>query len=69
MAILDIKSTEQCRFDMVALGEVMLRLDPGEGRVGHHPSPGVRPEAEGVPDRAVPTHVLGKESSRTPSGL
>ena len=33
MAILDIKSTEQCRFDMVALGEVMLRLDPGEGRV------------------------------------
>ncbi len=33
MAILDIKSPEQCRFDMVALGEVMLRLDPGEGRV------------------------------------
>lgn len=24
---------EQCRFDCVALGEVMLRLDPGEGRI------------------------------------
>ena len=33
MTILDIKSAEQCRFDMVALGEIMLRLDPGEGRV------------------------------------
>ena len=33
MAILDIKSAEQCRYDMVALGEIMLRLDPGEGRV------------------------------------
>lgn len=26
---------EQCRFDCVALGEVMLRLDPGEGRIRH----------------------------------
>ena len=33
MSVLDLKSAEQCRFDMVALGEVMLRLDPGEGRV------------------------------------
>lgn len=24
---------EQCRWDLVALGEVMLRLDPGEGRI------------------------------------
>lgn len=24
---------EECRFDLVALGEVMLRLDPGEGRI------------------------------------
>ena len=23
----------ECEFDIVALGEVMLRLDPGEGRV------------------------------------
>jgi 2-dehydro-3-deoxygluconokinase len=28
-----IKQKAGCRFDLVALGEVMLRLDPGEGRV------------------------------------
>ncbi len=33
MAILDIKPAGACRYDMVALGEIMLRLDPGEGRV------------------------------------
>ena len=33
MAVLDIKSAEKCRYDMVALGEIMLRLDPGDGRV------------------------------------
>ncbi|MCH2377982.1 MAG: sugar kinase [Pedosphaera sp.] len=33
MAVLDLKSADQCRFDMVALGEILLRLDPGEGRV------------------------------------
>ncbi|WP_234041820.1 sugar kinase [Persicirhabdus sediminis] len=32
MAI-DIKSAESCQYDLVSLGEVMLRLDPGEGRV------------------------------------
>src|SRR5256714_12978719 len=30
---LNIKSKEQCRWDIVSLGEVMLRLDPGDGRV------------------------------------
>ncbi len=30
---LAIKPKKDCRFDLVALGEVMLRLDPGEGRV------------------------------------
>src|SRR6201988_2850328 len=30
---LNIKSKESCRWDIVSLGEVMLRLDPGEGRV------------------------------------
>jgi len=30
---LDIKPAAECRYDLVALGEVMLRLDPGEGRV------------------------------------
>ena len=30
---LEIKPAADCRYDLVALGEVMLRLDPGEGRV------------------------------------
>ncbi|HEY9161579.1 MAG TPA: sugar kinase [Desulfomonilia bacterium] len=31
--MLKIKSAETCTFDEVSLGEVMLRLDPGEGRI------------------------------------
>lgn len=31
--MLSLKSPESCLFDCVSLGEVMLRLDPGEGRV------------------------------------
>src|SRR5260370_7474347 len=30
---LNIKPKAKCRFDLVALGEVMLRLDPGDGRI------------------------------------
>src|SRR3981081_3946141 len=30
---LTIKSKDNCRWDVVSLGEVMLRLDPGDGRV------------------------------------
>jgi 2-dehydro-3-deoxygluconokinase len=30
---LAIKPKDECRWDLVSLGEVMLRLDPGEGRV------------------------------------
>ena len=30
---LTIKKTENCRYDEISLGEIMLRLDPGEGRV------------------------------------
>src|SRR6202171_525782 len=30
---LTIKSKDKCRWDVVSLGEVMLRLDPGDGRV------------------------------------
>jgi 2-dehydro-3-deoxygluconokinase len=30
---LNVKPKEGCRWDVVSLGEVMLRLDPGEGRV------------------------------------
>ncbi|HYW73718.1 MAG TPA: sugar kinase [Pyrinomonadaceae bacterium] len=30
---LQIRSKDECRWDLVSLGEVMLRLDPGDGRV------------------------------------
>jgi 2-dehydro-3-deoxygluconokinase len=30
---MNIKSKDSCRFDLVSLGEIMLRLDPGNGRV------------------------------------
>ena len=33
MATLKIKPKSACRWDFVSLGEVMLRLDPGDGRV------------------------------------
>src|SRR5882672_10141709 len=33
MSILNIKPAGSCGHDLVALGEIMLRLDPGEGRV------------------------------------
>lgn len=31
--MLPIRSPKECQFDCVSLGEVMLRLDPGEGRI------------------------------------
>jgi 2-dehydro-3-deoxygluconokinase len=33
MTLFTLRSAEHCRFDAVCLGEVMLRLDPGNGRV------------------------------------
>jgi 2-dehydro-3-deoxygluconokinase len=33
MPILKLKSESECRWDIVSLGEVMLRLDPGEQRI------------------------------------
>jgi 2-dehydro-3-deoxygluconokinase len=33
MADLNLRPTSECRYDAVSLGEVMLRLDPGEGRI------------------------------------
>ena len=33
MATLDIKSAGSCKYDLLSLGEIMLRLDPGEGRI------------------------------------
>ncbi|MAT69736.1 MAG: sugar kinase [Planctomycetaceae bacterium] len=33
MPVIETRPADECRFDQVSLGEVMLRLDPGEGRV------------------------------------
>ena len=33
MPVLRIKEKKDCRYDLVSLGEVMLRFDPGEGRI------------------------------------
>ena len=33
MATLNIKPAADCRYDLLSLGEIMLRLDPGEGRI------------------------------------
>ena len=33
MSLIQLKKKEDCMFDMISLGEVMLRLDPGEMRV------------------------------------
>ncbi|MDD5521161.1 MAG: sugar kinase [Kiritimatiellae bacterium] len=33
MSILTIKPADKCTYDLVSLGEVMLRFDPGEGRI------------------------------------
>ena len=33
MSLLSLLPVEECRWDLVSLGEVMLRLDPGEGRI------------------------------------
>ena len=33
MSVLEIRPKNECRWDLVSLGEIMLRLDPGESRV------------------------------------
>ncbi len=33
MSTLQIKPPGSCKYDLIALGEIMLRLDPGEGRI------------------------------------
>lgn len=30
---LNLKDAKDCKYDMISLGEIMLRLDPGEGRI------------------------------------
>jgi len=33
MMPIQLRDKAQCQYDMIALGEIMLRLDPGEGRI------------------------------------
>jgi len=33
VSVVALRPAEECRWDLVSLGEVMLRLDPGEGRI------------------------------------
>jgi len=33
MGVLNVKKKEECFYDCISLGEVMLRFDPGEGRI------------------------------------
>ncbi|RKX37157.1 MAG: sugar kinase, partial [Verrucomicrobia bacterium] len=33
MGVLKVRDAAECRYDILSLGEVMLRLDPGEGRI------------------------------------
>jgi 2-dehydro-3-deoxygluconokinase len=33
VSVLTLEPAEDCRYDLVALGEVMLRFDPGDGRI------------------------------------
>ena len=33
MSFLQYRNLAECRYDIVSLGEVMLRLDPGDGRI------------------------------------
>ena len=31
--MLKVKKSSECKYDILSLGEIMLRLDPGEGRI------------------------------------
>lgn len=33
MGIIDVRPKSECRWDEVSFGEIMLRLDPGDGRI------------------------------------
>ncbi|MCU0913429.1 MAG: sugar kinase [Planctomycetes bacterium] len=33
MAVLDLKPASECKYDILSLGEVMIRLDPGDERI------------------------------------
>jgi len=33
MSILQVKPKSECKYDILSLGEVMIRLDPGDQRI------------------------------------
>ena len=33
MTVMDIKPKSECRYDILSLGEIMIRLDPGDNRI------------------------------------
>ena len=33
MAVLDVKPKSKCKYDILSLGEIMIRLDPGDERI------------------------------------
>jgi 2-dehydro-3-deoxygluconokinase len=33
MSVIDVKSKAECKYDIISLGEIMIRLDPGEERI------------------------------------
>jgi 2-dehydro-3-deoxygluconokinase len=33
MTVIDVKPASQCKYDIVSLGEIMIRLDPGDERI------------------------------------
>ena len=33
MAFLSVKPVSQCKYDILSLGEIMIRLDPGDSRI------------------------------------
>jgi 2-dehydro-3-deoxygluconokinase len=33
MTQLELRKAEECKYDIISLGEIMIRLDPGEGRI------------------------------------
>ena len=55
--------------DLVALGEVMLRLDPGEGRVRTARSFRVWEGDAGPPSHSVPPHLVAKAAASIVEGI
>jgi 2-dehydro-3-deoxygluconokinase len=43
MTSLSIKPISECMYDCISFGEVMLKLDPGEGRIRTVKMPGILP--------------------------